>query len=421
MELAGRARTRSSRKYFLESFALPASAGARAASGFEVEAANHRRGWSMATRSLRVRGRAGPPVATPHSTRKRGCFILTQSIFSMSPFPLSPSFAGLHGRTRTRANAASGATHPRRPIPGSPPTPILSLSINSWSPKSSIAPREDIVPSLSARPPTRLTLRKLPPWPRAAPTPLSTKCCCGCRASHRIRLGRCTSRGEHANLQYRINDVLLPEGNQRLFGQELDTRFVDTMSVLTGSLPAQYGYRTSGQSSTSTPSTAPSLRPTRVSVLRWQPRHFSGRASEAGGTDGDFTHYFNASLRLERTRDREPDGQSQRDPRSHAASNKGLWLSVAGPRQNQSAQRHPERIGPRASRFPIIPGRIRVSISRGRAHLRFGQIERQTSARTTPTQVVAYQKSTGDCHQRAGSRPSPATARFISPRMSPAT
>ena len=52
-------------------------------------------------------------------------------------------------------------------------------------------------------------------------------------------------RGEHANLQYRINDVLLPEGISG-FGQELDPRFVDSMQLITGSLPAQYGFRTAG-------------------------------------------------------------------------------------------------------------------------------------------------------------------------------
>jgi outer membrane receptor protein involved in Fe transport len=57
--------------------------------------------------------------------------------------------------------------------------------------------------------------------------------------------GQVHVRGEHANLQYRINDVLLPEGLTG-FGQELDTRFVETVSVLTGALPAQYGYRTAG-------------------------------------------------------------------------------------------------------------------------------------------------------------------------------
>ena len=52
-------------------------------------------------------------------------------------------------------------------------------------------------------------------------------------------------RGEHANLQYRINDVLLPEGITG-FGLELDPRFVNSMQLITGSLPAQYGFRTAG-------------------------------------------------------------------------------------------------------------------------------------------------------------------------------
>jgi hypothetical protein len=52
-------------------------------------------------------------------------------------------------------------------------------------------------------------------------------------------------RGEHANLQYRINNVLLPEGISG-FGLELDPRFVGSMQLITGSLPAQYGFRTAG-------------------------------------------------------------------------------------------------------------------------------------------------------------------------------
>ena len=52
-------------------------------------------------------------------------------------------------------------------------------------------------------------------------------------------------RGEHANLQYRINNVLLPEGISG-FGLELDPRFVGHMQLITGSLPAQYGFRTAG-------------------------------------------------------------------------------------------------------------------------------------------------------------------------------
>jgi outer membrane receptor protein involved in Fe transport len=57
--------------------------------------------------------------------------------------------------------------------------------------------------------------------------------------------GQVHVRGEHGDLQYRINDVPLPEGLTG-FGQELDTRFADSVNVLTGALPAQYGYRTAG-------------------------------------------------------------------------------------------------------------------------------------------------------------------------------
>jgi outer membrane receptor protein involved in Fe transport len=52
-------------------------------------------------------------------------------------------------------------------------------------------------------------------------------------------------RGEHANLQYRINDVLVPESIPG-FGLELETRFADSVSLITGALPAQFGFRTTG-------------------------------------------------------------------------------------------------------------------------------------------------------------------------------
>ena len=57
--------------------------------------------------------------------------------------------------------------------------------------------------------------------------------------------GQLHVRGEHANLQYRIDDVLLPESIPG-FGQELATRFADNISLMTGALPAQFGFRTTG-------------------------------------------------------------------------------------------------------------------------------------------------------------------------------
>lgn len=57
--------------------------------------------------------------------------------------------------------------------------------------------------------------------------------------------GQLHVRGDHANLQYRINGVIIPEPISG-FGQVLDTRFANQINVLTGALPAQYGYRTAG-------------------------------------------------------------------------------------------------------------------------------------------------------------------------------
>ena len=52
-------------------------------------------------------------------------------------------------------------------------------------------------------------------------------------------------RDEHANVQYRINDVLIPESITS-FGNQFDTRFAEHVDLITGALPAQYGFRESG-------------------------------------------------------------------------------------------------------------------------------------------------------------------------------
>lgn len=57
--------------------------------------------------------------------------------------------------------------------------------------------------------------------------------------------GQLYVRGDHANIQYRINGVMLPEGITG-FGQVLDTHFADKIDFMTGAMPAQYGLRTAG-------------------------------------------------------------------------------------------------------------------------------------------------------------------------------
>ncbi len=57
--------------------------------------------------------------------------------------------------------------------------------------------------------------------------------------------GQLHLRGEHAFLQYRIDDVLLPE-NLTGFGEEFSPRFIKSLSVIDGTLPAQFGFATAG-------------------------------------------------------------------------------------------------------------------------------------------------------------------------------
>jgi outer membrane receptor protein involved in Fe transport len=57
--------------------------------------------------------------------------------------------------------------------------------------------------------------------------------------------GQVHVRGDHANLQYRLDGVQLPEGLS-LFNNALATQYARNMSLITGALPAQYGFRTAG-------------------------------------------------------------------------------------------------------------------------------------------------------------------------------
>ncbi len=57
--------------------------------------------------------------------------------------------------------------------------------------------------------------------------------------------GQIHVRGEHNNLQFRIDGILLPEGITG-FGMELDSRFVKSVQLIDGALPAQFGFKTAG-------------------------------------------------------------------------------------------------------------------------------------------------------------------------------
>ncbi len=55
--------------------------------------------------------------------------------------------------------------------------------------------------------------------------------------------GQIHVRGDHNEAQFRLDGVQLPEGLS-VFGQALETRFAHSLSLITGALPAQYGFDT---------------------------------------------------------------------------------------------------------------------------------------------------------------------------------
>lgn len=103
--------------------------------------------------------------------------------------------------------------------------------------------------------------------------------------------GQLHVRGDHANLQYRINGVIVPEPISG-FGQMLDTRFANQINVLTGALPAQYGYRTAGIVDITTKGAA--------SDEEGEPKAVSGEIGTVLGSNA--THEVNLQLQGQKDR-----------------------------------------------------------------------------------------------------------------------
>jgi outer membrane receptor protein involved in Fe transport len=99
-------------------------------------------------------------------------------------------------------------------------------------------------------------------------------------------------RDDHANVQYRIDDVLIPEGITG-FGNDFDTRFADRVDLITGALPAQYGFRTTGIIDIHTKDGA--FTPG-GEVEMYGGSHGEVRPSfQYGGAEGKLNYYFSGS------------------------------------------------------------------------------------------------------------------------------
>ena len=101
--------------------------------------------------------------------------------------------------------------------------------------------------------------------------------------------GQLHIRGEHAEIQYRINGIELPEGIAAGFSQTLSPRIASSISLLEGTLPAQYGYHTAGIVSIQT-KTGEIENGGNLGMYGGQ-RGTLNPSMEVGGTKGDLSYY----------------------------------------------------------------------------------------------------------------------------------
>ena len=122
--------------------------------------------------------------------------------------------------------------------------------------------------------------------------------------------GQLHIRGEHNGLQYRINGIILPEGIS-VFGQTLDPRLAESVRLIDGALPAEYGNRTAGIIDIQT-KTGLFANGGEVSMYGGSHGTLNPSASY-GGSSGSFNYFLSGDYTTSTLGVESPDGSS--DPK----------------------------------------------------------------------------------------------------------
>jgi outer membrane receptor for ferrienterochelin and colicins len=119
--------------------------------------------------------------------------------------------------------------------------------------------------------------------------------------------GQLHIRGDHNGLQFRLNGIILPDGIS-VFGQTLPPRLIESMQMIMGSLPAQYGLRSAGIIDLTTKSG--SLDPG-GSVTLYGGSHGEFEPSfDYGGSSGPYTYFVTGDFLRSDLGIESPDGSS---------------------------------------------------------------------------------------------------------------
>src|ERR1700678_3576249 len=119
--------------------------------------------------------------------------------------------------------------------------------------------------------------------------------------------GQLHVRGDHNNIQYRLNGIILPEGIS-VFSQTLSPWLISSLKLITGALPAEYGLESAAVVDLSTNSGL--LQPGgEISFYGGSHGTFQPSA-EYGGSDGKYTYYVTGDYKEDDLGIESPDGSS---------------------------------------------------------------------------------------------------------------
>jgi outer membrane receptor protein involved in Fe transport len=156
--------------------------------------------------------------------------------------PHLPQIVVTAPKTKPRPKAA--AVRPQ-PSPPANPTAVAQAALDNKM-QSMDQARDNLLPNIGASTYTmsRDTIERLP---QADNTPIDKVILQMPGVSYDSAVSNPSFhvRSEYANVQTRINGIVVPEGVSGL-GPFLDTNFIGSMSLLTGALPAEYGLRAAG-------------------------------------------------------------------------------------------------------------------------------------------------------------------------------
>ncbi|MGH8220410.1 MAG: TonB-dependent receptor [Steroidobacteraceae bacterium] len=119
--------------------------------------------------------------------------------------------------------------------------------------------------------------------------------------------GQLHVRGDHNDLQYRLNGVILPEGIS-VFSQTLSPRLISSLSLITGALPAEYGLRTAGIIDLTTNSGL--LQPGGYLSMYGGSHGTIQPSAEYGGSNDGFSYYVSGDMLRNQLGIESPDGSA---------------------------------------------------------------------------------------------------------------